>query len=75
MFLHKAISAVIGKVLYEAKHRNYARRSHTCKYTERITPQCLILATVAVKHALQCYASGERIRITFDADSHKGMSE
>ena len=75
MFLHKALTTVIGKALYETKRRNYARRTHTSKYTRQITPQCLLLATVAVRHSLENWASGKYVRTTFDADKLRGMSE
>ena len=75
MFLHRAITAVIEKALYDSRRRNYARRTHTSKYTQQVTSQSLILATVSIKHALQNWASGEYIRTAFDADAHKGMSQ
>ena len=75
MFLHKAITAVIQQALYRSKRRNYAQRAHTCKYTQQVTPQCVLLATVSIRHVLLSWASGECIQSDFDADAHKGMSD
>lgn len=71
MFLHKAISQVLFLCFYKGL-KSFAKRNWTSKYTEKIAPQAIMLATVALRHGLDNYSCGNNARRHFEAVFYKG---
>ena len=72
MFCNLAIASVIHKAWFTKK--TYARRPHTKKYSDNITSVVVILATVAIRYALDNWSSGVYLKQNFEGGTFKGKS-
>jgi len=73
MFLHRSLSGMMAKTVFENSTRNFMRRPYTSHFTDEVTAECLLLATTAVKHSLDNWAGGSFLRVVFEADTYKSM--
>src|SRR6266566_9164987 len=73
MFCHLGIAGVLYNAWYRKK--SYARRPHTRKYSENINGVAIILATVAIRYALDNWSSGMYLKKNFEGGTFKGESE
>jgi hypothetical protein len=71
MFTHPALSDTIAQALF-ASTRTYANRVHCAEYTKKVSSASLMLATVAVRHALGTYTGGIHQKAPFDGHIYKG---
>jgi len=42
-------------------------------FTDKVTAECLLLATTAAKHSLDNWAGGSFLRVVFEADKYNSM--
>jgi hypothetical protein len=73
MFLHRSLSGMMEKTFFENSKRNCTRWPYTLHFTDAVTPECVLLATTAVKHSFDNGAGGSFLRAVFEADTYMSM--
>jgi hypothetical protein len=73
MFLHHVLSGGIAKTFFENSMRNFMGWPDTSHFTDKVTAECLLLATTAVKYSLNNRAGGSFRQVVFEADTNISM--
>jgi hypothetical protein len=73
MCLHRSLSGVMAKTFFEYSMRNFTQQPFMSHFSDKVTPECLLLAATGVKHSLGNCAGGSFLRVVFEADTYKGM--